>query len=47
MMFLFGALVGLLVGLAIAYGKQALGLYHKRDAISAASDLADALGYKV
>ena len=47
MMFLFGALVGLLVGLAIAYGKQALGLYQKRDVISAASDFASALGYKV
>jgi hypothetical protein len=47
MMFLFGALVGLLLGLAIAYGKQALGLYKKRDTISAGLDLAESLGYKV
>ena len=47
MNFLFGALVGFLLGLIVCYGKQLLGLYQKRDVISAASDLYTALGGKV
>lgn len=41
--FILGALFGLLVGLAICYGRQAYGLYQNRDKIGAVSNLADSI----
>jgi len=52
--FILGAICGLLIGLAICYGKQIYGVYQNRDKISAISDLgssiqhtADVFGLKI
>jgi len=41
--FLFGALIGLIVGLGICYWKQISSVYQNRDKITSAANLYDAV----